>query len=356
MIKDIIKRQMETQTAEQEQEWYKLNSLLGNTWAMYYLIIGGRETGKSYAASEFVLNQFRKYGRRFWWVRLSETSSNKLLQNNCSKLFNAKLRRDYNLETLRVGNDVYEVLKKDDKGKVIKKRKMGTVMALSAMAKDKGVEYYDAGYDGWINIVVDELVRERREANTFDITYNLANQIENIVRSKKQKVRIIMICNMCDDIAEVLPRLNFIPVDYGRYKLKKHKTVIDYLPVTDNYKQRREGAAANILLGMDDGNFNNTIARDRSRIVNVKLKKPEAIIKFSREKCDWFVLWDSKVITRYKGEKVKTVYAMRRYIDEVFDVDSRNNILAIYDAKGFWYPDLVSQSMFMRCLKEVKKT
>ena len=28
MIKDIIKRQMETQTAEQEQEWYKLNSLL----------------------------------------------------------------------------------------------------------------------------------------------------------------------------------------------------------------------------------------------------------------------------------------------------------------------------------------
>ena len=31
-----------------QREFYRLNSLLGNDWAMFYILIGGRETGKSY--------------------------------------------------------------------------------------------------------------------------------------------------------------------------------------------------------------------------------------------------------------------------------------------------------------------
>lgn len=362
MAKKKTMRQMVlADTKEQElaanaatDEWYRLDSLLGYTWAMYFVIAGGREIGKSFAASEFLIRQWRQKHRRFFWIRLSEASKDKLLKNNCDKMFNNLLRRKYKLDTCRVGDDVYEVLERDEHGKVVKKAKMGTVMALSEMAKDKGVEYFDAGYKGWINIVVDELVRERRERNTFDITYNLANQLENIVRSRKEKVRILLICNMCSDVADVLPSINFIPVEYGRYKLKSKKMVFDYLPVTEAYRKRRDGAAANILLGMEDGNFNNEIARDTATLYQGKLRKPTAIIKFSVDKRDWFTLWDNRVIRKYKGEKIKNVIAMRRHVAEVFEPERRDVILSKYDARGLFYADLVSQALFVKMIKEIK--
>ena len=357
VYKRIAKEIRETQqqeALEQSDEWYRLNSLLGITWANWFIIAGGRETGKSFSCSEFIINQWRKKRRRFFWLRLSEVSKNKLLQNNCDKLFNAVLRRRYNLDTCRVGNDVYEVLKRDDKGKVIKKAKMGTVMALSEMAKDKGVEYYDHEYKGWTNIIVDEICREKRERDTFDVTYNLANQIEHIVRSKWQKVRVIMCCNMCSDLADVLPNLEFIPVDYGRYKLKNKNAVIDYLPVTDAYKKRRAKALANQLLGFGDGNFNNAIKRDEKTLFSGKCVKPTAIIKFTKNSDDWFTLWDNKVIARYKNEKVNTSIAMRRYIDEVFNVDTRDMIMEMLDVRLLMYKDLVSQSQFLKRMKEVR--
>lgn len=339
---------------EQSDEWYRLNSLLGYTWAMYYVIAGGRETGKSFAASEFLITQWRQKHRRFFWIRLSEASKDKLLQNNCDRLFNQMLRRKYKLETCRVGDDVYEVLERDEKGKIKRKAKMGTVMALSEMAKDKGVEYFDAGYTGWTNIVVDELVRERRERNTFDITYNLANQLENIVRSRKERVRILLICNMCSDIADVLPNINFVPVEYGRYKLKRYKMVFDYLPVTDAYRKRRDGAAANILLGMDDGNFNNEVRRDAATLFTGKLHKPTAIIKFSADKRDWFTLWDDRIVAKYKGEKISNVIAMRRHVEDVFMPERRDIILSKYDARRLFFKDLVSQALFVKMIKEIK--
>lgn len=44
--------------------WYarNLRSLLGNDWAMFYVILGGRMTGKSYALTDFLCNQKKKYG------------------------------------------------------------------------------------------------------------------------------------------------------------------------------------------------------------------------------------------------------------------------------------------------------
>lgn len=353
-IANEIHQDFKQEVEEQSDDWYNINSILGNTWANWYLIAGGRETGKSFQCSEFVIRQWRKYKRQFYWIRLSEVSKNKLLQNNCAKLFNAVLRRRYKLDTCRVGNDVYEVLKRDDKGKVIKKAKMGTVMALSEMAKDKGVEYYNHEYTGWTNVIVDEICREQRERDTFNVTYNLANQLENIVRSKWQKTRVIMCCNMCSDIADVLPNLDFIPVDYGRYKLKNKNAVIDYLPVTEAYKQRRSKALANQLLGFEDGNFNNKVERDEKTLFSGKCVKPTAIIKFSKSQNDWFTLWDNKVIARYKGEKINKSIAMRRYIDEIFNVDTRDMIIEMLDVRAFMYKDLVSQSQFIKRVKEVK--
>ena len=37
--------------------YYNLNSILGNDWAIFYVIVGGRKTGKSYSVTDFLCRQ-----------------------------------------------------------------------------------------------------------------------------------------------------------------------------------------------------------------------------------------------------------------------------------------------------------
>ena len=337
-------------------KWYNLNSVLGNTWAQLFVLLGGRQTGKSYALEEFIIRQFLKKRRRFVWIRLSKISVDKMLANNCDQLFDADLVRKYNLDLVRSKQNVYLVTKRDEKGKVLKKRLMGRVLALSEMSKEKGVAFYDKDYTGWINIVCDEFVREKDERQTFDVAYNLANSLENLVRNRSEKMRVILIGNMCGEIAEVLGNLNFLPQEYGRYKLKRKRAVIEYLPVTDEYKEMRKGAIANLILGDETGNFNNKSNRSYTRIYSngVRNLKPLTLIKFSRETNDWFVCYEKNVIRKWKGEKCAKTVAMRPYIDEVFVPELRDSVFSLFDAKALWFNDIVSATLFETRLADLK--
>ena len=81
-----------------DREWYDLRSIIGNDWAIFYFLLGGREVGKSYSVTNFYLNQWKKYKRPFYWLRLTETSAKKLLVNKAEKLIDPDLRRKYNLD------------------------------------------------------------------------------------------------------------------------------------------------------------------------------------------------------------------------------------------------------------------
>ena len=81
------------------REWYSLRSLIGNDWALFFFLLGGREAGKSYTTTEFFIRQWRRYGRPFYWMRLSDTSAKKLLTNNAEKLIDPDLRRKYNMHS-----------------------------------------------------------------------------------------------------------------------------------------------------------------------------------------------------------------------------------------------------------------
>ena len=40
------------------EEWYDLRPILGNAnWALFYLLLGGREAGKSYSVTDFFCRQ-----------------------------------------------------------------------------------------------------------------------------------------------------------------------------------------------------------------------------------------------------------------------------------------------------------
>ena len=53
---------LEKKKEKLNHEWYSLRSLLGYDWALFLMLLGGREIGKSYAVTDKFCNQWRKYG------------------------------------------------------------------------------------------------------------------------------------------------------------------------------------------------------------------------------------------------------------------------------------------------------
>ena len=99
------------------------------------------------------------------------------------------------------GNNVYEVkrvekevVKKDGsieiKKEIVEKKLMARVYALSTFYNDKG-SIFDKDFLNdpamRYNIAIDEFQREKGEKQTFDILYSLVNQLENLVRSTKER-------------------------------------------------------------------------------------------------------------------------------------------------------------------------
>lgn len=342
----------------QDREWYNLRSILGNDWAMFYYLLGGREAGKSYAVLRFFIWQWKTKGRPFTWMRLTETSAKKLLNNNAEKLVDPDIRRYFNLDLVTKGNNVYEVTKRDDKGVVKEKKLMCRVLALSTFYNDKGSGLYDNQFlddpKMYFNLCLDEMNKEKCEKRTQDILYSFTNQLENLLRSTKERVRVICIGNTLEEASDILAGINFIPEDFGRYKLHKKRTVIDYIPLNDAYKARRVGTAAAILMP-EASTFTNKIQMDLSMLnTDGKLNKPTTIIKFSKNKEDWFTLWDGCTINSYNGEKIKSEVMMRPYEDGLFIMKNREDVILRFMVKAYMFRNLLVQKKFKKQIELLK--
>lgn len=326
----------------QEKEWYTVRNILGNNDCIFYILIGGRERGKSYSVMKYCLTQWKLYDKPFTWMRLNEVSLKKMLQNDGIGFIDADLVRHFNLDLKKKGNIIY------DHGKP-----MITALCLSTAYNDKGVALFDNEYDLGYNIVLDEFQLEKGQKRTFDITYNLVVQLENLVRSRKEKVRIFMIGNTTEEISDILSMFNFIPQDFGVYKLKNKRCIIDYMPNSEAYIKRRKGSVGDILAG-NTSNYTNKIENDTSLITKKRLYHPQYVIKFSKDKADWFTCWEGNIITEYKGENKRGI-AMRRYLDEHYDAQFVNNVFEIFDARAFRFRALIVQKKFAYQLSLLKK-
>ena len=348
VVKEVKERQ-DARKRHVQSRWYtrELKSLLGNTWAMFYIILGGRMTGKSYALTDYLCNQKRKKGDRVknYWMRISETSTKFMLANKAQKLVDPDLVRKYHLDLSTKGMDVY------NRGEPFM-----TVVPLSAMAKMKGVAFYDKDYTGDINIVLDEFQLEQGEKRTsFDILYNFIGMIENIARTTKSRMRIFMVGNTLEEASTILKAFNFLPEGFGRFYLKRKRCILDNIEPTEEYLKDRKGSAADILGGDEMSNYTNEIRKDVSMICKDRLKRPQYLIKFGKQRDKIFVVWDNNIITRYKSQPVKSAVSMRPYLDELFNVERRNTVLEIYDAKGYKFDTLITLSYFQDELKKLRK-
>ena len=334
-----------------DREWYSIRSILGCDWAMFFCLLGGREAGKSYATTKYFVGQWRKYKRPFYWLRLTESSAKKLLCNNAEKLIDPDIRRQFNL-TLKVkGDAVYEVLPNGEK------MLMARVLALNTFYNDKGSGLFDKDFlndpNMYYNICLDEMNREQNEKKTFDIVYALANQLENLVRSTKKKIRIVMIGNTLQEASDIMCSFNFLPEEFGRYYLRKKRCVIDYMPPGEKYASRRKGTVADILSG-NSSTFTNQTIIDKSRLYKGRLRKPQYIIKFEKDKSHWFVIWDGNVISTYNNETINNTISMKAYINDYFVPERRDFIIESFNTRAFWFKNLMSQKKFQKELELLK--
>lgn len=359
-IKQCIIKQKREKTYK--GEWYTINSILGNDWARFFYLLGGREAGKSYSVMKWATNRKLKYPDKvkFYWFRLTETQQKSLLANNAGDLIDPDLKRKYNLKTCTKGNIVYtykEEEYEDKKGNVkvrkVDQQEFCRVMACSTFYNDKGRGYFDNEYDGEYIVILDEMNREQSERNTFDIVYAFVNQLENVLRSTKTKVKIIMIGNTLEEASDLLSALNFIPDGFGRYKLKRKLAVVDYIKPNEHYLLRRKEATANLMMGQAS-TFTNEIEIDRSLLVNKRKRiQPQYIIKFNKSKDTWFTVWNDNIVSDYNNEQVKTI-AMRRYLDEQYVQESANAMIEMFDARAFKFTTLATFKKFQKQMRLIK--
>lgn len=341
-------RAKEIRKKHNQSRWYtkELKSLLGNVWAMFYCILGGRMTGKSYALTDFLCNQKRKKGKNVknYWLRISDTSIKFMLANKAEKLIDPDLVRKYDLQLTTKGMNVY------NRGELFMQ-----CMPLTSMGKLKGVAFYDKDYTGEINIVLDEFMWEQGERRTVDVLYNLIGMLENLARTTKNKIRIFLVGNTLEEASSILKAFNFLPEGFGRYYLKRKRCVIDNIEPTEEYLADRKGSAADILGGNEMSNYTNELKRDLSLITKQRLYNPQYVIKFGKTNSDMFIVWEDNIITRYKGQPINSTVAMKPYLDDRYHPERRQAVIDQFDAKAYKFDTLITLAYFQGSLQLIRK-
>ena len=134
--------------------------------------------------------------------------------------------------------------------------------------------------------------------------------------------------------------------------MKKKRAVIQNIEPSEAYKERRKGTIADILLPTAS-TFTNKIETDNALVDKSPLVKPSMVIKFFKDKKDWFTVWNNNIVCKYNGEK-KTVIPMRPYLDEVYTAENVKSIIEQFDTRCFKFRNLITFKQFQNNLELLK--
>lgn len=344
--------------------FYSGNSLLGNYWAIFYLLVATGDTGKSYWAMKHIVSAKLRNPKKYklYWTRLTDTACKRLLADNAKNLLDPDLYRRFGKDLKTKGNTVYyghyeTVIKKN--GKEVhewhKEGELCQVHPLSTFYNNKGEALFDNEFDGEYYIILDEMNRESAEANRFSIVEAFTNQLENFCRDYKGVIRVICIGNNMDEMSDILGAFNFIPKTFGRFKLRRRRAVIEVIEPSDSYKEDRAGSVG-ALLNPNAGRFRELHYPDEELVAKKHLsrtRKPAQILAFGKETSEWFTLNKNSIITQYNGEK-KPIYAMQRHLKYIFDQSFINNIIDMYDHKQYMVDHYATQVKFKTAMRKIK--
>lgn len=341
-----------------------------------YIYTAIRGIGKSVISVETAIILKRKYGYenvKCYYFRLTDKSIKGMLQNKAAKAVDPYLIDKYNLEITCKNNVVY------DHGKVL----MEFYPLVSAGSLGKGVNLYDCNYftkrpldprnnkplKRFVVTIWDEFLMaegiEKKSVGDPVAQYRIYMEaiLRDAQRLEYDAVYNYFLANSVSECAPVTGALfNYIPdpKNHRIVKLTRKHAIFWNVPVTKAYLEKRKNSYnADIMDYDNDPNYTNIIKRDLELIKpkQVRLHKLTNIIKFGKYETDWFALYDSYYIRKYRGEGFKKdkVIAMKRYLDEMFYQDKAKSVIDRFDARGFGYCDLMSQALFQTQLRLIKQ-
>ena len=342
-------------------------------WASNFVYTAVRGLGKSVISVETAIILKRKYGYenvKCYYFRLTDLSVKAMLANKAAKAIDPYLIAKYNLDITCKGNIVYDH----------KKPLLEFYPLVSAGSKGKGVNLYDCNFfpkqenvpkkdRKFVVTIWDEFLMaegvEKKSVGDPVAQYKIYMEaiLRDAERLNYQAVLNFFLANSVSECASVTGALfNYIPKpnNHKIVKLKRKHAIFWNVPVTEAYKaKRKKSYNADIMDYENDPNYTNVVERDLSLIKPKKwrIRKVTALIKFTKQKSDWFCLYDNRFIRKYKGESVSKdkVVSMRRYLDEMFNPKRVEGIIERFDARAFMYCDIMSQALFQSQLKLIKQ-
>lgn len=338
-----------------------------------FIYTATRGVGKSVISVETAIILKRKYGYenvKCFYFRLTDQSIKAMLANKADKAIDPYLVQKYDLEITCKNNVVY------DHGKPL----IEFYPLVSAGSKGKGVNLYDCNFFNkkdkngkriktfvvtiWDEFLMAEGIEKRSIGDPVE-QYKIYK--EAILRDAEfitdyDAVYNFLLANNVSECAAVTGALyNYIPNpnNYKRVKLTRKRAMFWNVPITDAYlEKRKKSYNANIMDYNNDPNYA-AVEKDLTLIKSKKtrLHKVSALLKFHVfDKSKWFCLYDGRYIRQYRGECVNKnlIIPMKRYLDEVYNVDLVNTIFQQFDSRYLHYADLMSMALFQSQLKLLK--
>lgn len=246
-----------------EMKVYCLDKILSFDTFMN-IIIGARDTGKSYAIAEFLINEWKQYGRTFVWLKREKTEF-------MSGLSIFSVIFGYGID--RTG--VYEEQEYTDKNGKIKKKKIyfGKNFSVTMASKQRGEQVPDANYIWW-----DEYVAESGFTKYNEL--NLVFSIMGTIYRGKNKTKFFVTSNKANRFLELL---QYADIDWDKeWNYNPKKKIITH--VADSIINVPIGAANEFLAQTPYYEYaynNKPMDYDAQLVESVKLEflKPEFCFK-----------------------------------------------------------------------------
>ncbi len=181
------------------------------------------------------------------------------------------------------------------------------------------------------------------------------------------------LANNVSECANVTGQLfNYIPNpnNYKITKLTRKHAIFWNVPITEAKKEKIKKSYNSAIIRDDDPNYS-AVVRDFTLIKPkaTRVYRITAVIKFSKLKQDWFLLYDNKYIKQYPAPKKKKdgklkgeinipknaiSIGMYRNIDEVYNLDLVNHVLEVNDIRGYMFMNIISMATFQARMKEFR--
>lgn len=200
-------------------KYYSLTKILANK-ADYNLIIGQRSNGKTYACCKYMLQEYKKTGRRFCYIRRWDED---IKAYRAEQLFTP-----LQPEIERLFGDGYSIIYYrhkyyliDPAGKKIDV--IGYALSLSSASHTKSVAYVDVKY-----ILFDEFIQMSGERTLTDEKSKFENTLSTIIRDK-QDIVIFMCANT---VSKFSPYFVYFGIDIN--KVKQGSITTKEIPTDDD--------------------------------------------------------------------------------------------------------------------------